>query len=95
MPDESRPCAVCGRPIDAERAAALPETRLCIDHARAITKYGGEFLLIRRQVSLGKAGSLKKNYGDVSFVKHRNIVALAKLREEYERLRQGEAGAGD
>ncbi len=95
MPDKSRPCAVCGRPIDPERLAALADTRLCIDHARAAAKYGGEFTLVRRQVSLGKAGSLKKNYGDVSVEKFRNAAAIEKLRQEYERQRRDGAGAGN
>jgi hypothetical protein len=52
-----------------------------------IGKYGGEFTLTGTQASLGKSGSLKKNYGDVSVQKKRNAEALRKLREEYEASR--------
>jgi Prokaryotic dksA/traR C4-type zinc finger len=86
MSEKSRPCAICGQPIDRERVEAVPETRLCTEHARRIAKYGGEFVLTATQASLGKSGSLKKNYGDVSVARSRNTAALAKLREEYERL---------
>ena len=49
-----------------------------------IGKYGGEFILTGTRASLGKSGSLKKNYGDVSVEKRRNTEGLRKLREEYE-----------
>ena len=81
MPEKTRPCEVCGQPIDPERIEVVPETRLCVEHARMIGQYGGEFLVTGTQVSLGKSGSLKKNYGDVSIDKKRNTEALRKLRE--------------
>ncbi len=84
MSGKSRPCEICGQAIDPERIEAVPETRLCVEHAQRIGKYGGEFLVTATQASLGKAGSLKKNYGDVSIQKKRNTEALRKLREEYE-----------
>ncbi len=90
MAEKTRPCEICGQPIDAERAELLTDTRLCIEHARQIAKYGGEFLLTTRRVSLGKAGSLKKNYGDVSVQKRRNTEGLQRLREEYEASTRGE-----
>ena len=86
MSDKTRPCEVCGEPIDPERIGAVPETRLCVEHARMIGKYGGEFKITATQASLGKGGSLKKNYGDVSIQKTRNTEALRKLREEFETL---------
>lgn len=86
--EQTRPCEICGQPIDPERVEILPETRLCGDHAREIAEYGGEFLLATQRTSLGKAGSLKKNYGDVSVTRHRNFEAMEKLRAAYER-RQG------
>lgn len=91
MADATRPCEICGRPIDPERIDVLPETRLCSDHAQEIRKYGGEFLVTGTQASLGKGGSLKKNYGDVSVEMKRNAQALRRLREAYE---QGHPGAG-
>lgn len=83
MADRVRVCEICGAVIDPERIEAVPETRLCLDHAKAIQKYGGEFVLRSRRSSLGKEGSLKKNYGDVSSELLRNEVGMQKLRDEY------------
>jgi hypothetical protein len=94
MPIKMRSCEVCGQPIDPERIEAVPDTRLCVEHAKRIGKYGGEFLVTGTQASLGKGGSLKKNYGDVSIQKRRNTEALRKLREEYEQTRGGEMAPG-
>ncbi|MBY0230289.1 MAG: TraR/DksA C4-type zinc finger protein [Gemmataceae bacterium] len=80
--DETRYCAICGEAIGAKRAKFLPHTRLCITHAREIDKLGGEFKLKAASTSLGKSGSLKKNYGDVSVTQSRNDDALRKLREQ-------------
>ncbi len=91
MPAKSRPCAVCGRPIAPGRLEALPQTRLCREHATAIEKYGGEFRASVTRTRLGKEGSLKKNYGDVSVRRTRNAEALRKLREEHERAERGES----
>jgi len=87
MLEKQRPCEICGQPIDLERMEAVSETRLCVEHARMISKYGGEFLLTGTQTSLGKSSSLKKNYGDVSVQKKRNTDGLRKLRDEYEQHR--------
>jgi hypothetical protein len=87
MTQKSRPCEICGEPIDPERIEVVPETRLCVEHARQIGKYGGEFLVSATQTSLGKPGSLKKNYGDVTTSKTRNTEGLQKLRDEYEQTR--------
>jgi hypothetical protein len=86
MPVKTRACEICGQPIDPERIEVVPETRLCVKHAQMIGKYGGEFIVTGTQASLGKGGSLKKNYGDVSVEKNRNTEALRKLCEEHERL---------
>jgi hypothetical protein len=83
MPTKTRPCEICKRTIEPERVEAIPETRLCIEHARMIGKYGGEFLVTATRESLGKAGSLKKNYGDIATHKTRNPTAIEKLRREY------------
>ncbi len=87
MTDQTRTCEVCGAAIDPERIEVLPETRLCVEHGREIAKYGGEFLLTGTQSSLGKDGSLKKNYGDVSVRQKRNADGVRKLIEEYDRGR--------
>ena len=83
MSEQTRPCEICGQPIDAERLEAVPETRLCIEHARKIEKHGNEF---KRKVGFertSKDGSLKKNYGGVHTSKSRNHQAMRKLREEH------------
>jgi hypothetical protein len=90
MSVKTRPGEICGQPIDPERIEAVLETRLCVEHARMIGKYGGEFQVTATQLSLGKGGSLKKNYGDVSTQKKRNTEALRKLQEEYEQTPGGE-----
>jgi ribosome-binding protein aMBF1 (putative translation factor) len=92
MPEKTRPCEICGQPIDPERIEVVPETRLCVEHARMIGQYGGEFLVTGTQASLGRSGSLKKNYGDVSIDKKRNTEAPRKLREAYDQRRERETG---
>jgi hypothetical protein len=94
MTARTRPCAICHQEIPAERLEAVPETRLCLEHARRIAKYGGEFTMTMRQESLGKPGSLKKNYGGVNVRKTRNLAGLERLRAEYEGLVQEEDRQG-
>lgn len=89
MSEKIRLCAVCNKDI-SERVEVLPETWLCREHAGEIEKYGGEFTVVASQESLGKAGSLKKNYGGVSVRRIRNRAALEKLQAEFERSRHGE-----
>jgi hypothetical protein len=85
METTTRPCEICGQMIDAERAEALPETRLCSLHAREIARYGGEFRITVSQSKLNKPGSMKRNPGDVVVTgKTRNEKALAKLRADYQ-----------
>jgi hypothetical protein len=81
---KARHCEICKQEIDLERSEYIPDTRLCSDHARAIEKFGGEFIVLGTQGSLSKAGSLKKNYGDVGVEKQRNHEALRKLRDSLE-----------
>lgn len=78
----NRFCEVCRRIIDPERAEALPETRLCIDHAREVAKYGGEFKLSATEETISKQGSLKKNYGGINVSKTYNNSAIEKLIED-------------
>lgn len=77
-------CQICKKQLNAERADAIPETRLCSEHAKAIRKFGGEFVLISTQETISKQGSLKKNYGGVSTTQQRNLEALDRLLEEHE-----------
>jgi hypothetical protein len=83
MSAKVRFCAVCKKDI-SERIEILPETWLCREHAGTIEKYGGEFIISSRQESLGKVGSLKKNYGGVSVTRTRNMAALDRLQAEYD-----------
>jgi hypothetical protein len=84
MSNQTRPCEICNQPIDPERLEAVPDTRLCGDHARQIAKYGGEFRLSATHDRTSKQGSLKQNYGGVTARKTRNHEAMYKLKEEYE-----------
>lgn len=88
---KTRPCQICMCPIEAERIEGIPETRLCLAHAKAMRKYGGEFLLSTSLVRTSKDGSIKKNYGGVNAKLRRNTEGLERLREEYreEQERQG------
>jgi hypothetical protein len=88
MSTPTRPCEICGQPIDPERLEAVPDTRLCVDHARKIAKYGGEFRITATHERTSKQGSLKKNYGGISAHKVRNPAAIEKLRQEYEEEKQ-------
>lgn len=82
-----RRCEICKRPIEAERVEAIGDTRLCLEHARQIARFGGEFILTATQERTSKAGSLKRNYGGIATEKVRNQEAIDGLRDEYERAR--------
>jgi hypothetical protein len=84
MAFQTRLCEICRKEIPAERLEVLPETRLCVEHAQMMRKYGGEFIVHVHQERVSKPGSLKRNYGGVTISKTRNQSALDKLRREYE-----------
>lgn len=84
MPSKTRPCEICKSLIEPERIETIPETRLCAEHARLIARHGGEFTLSSTQESLGKAGSLKRNYGGITPSMSRNTKAVEALRREHE-----------
>jgi len=84
MSSQPRPCEICQRMIDPERLEAVPDTRLCGEHARKISKYGGEFRLSASHDRTSKQGSLKHNYGGVTAHKTRNYEAVEQMRAEYE-----------
>jgi ribosomal protein L37AE/L43A len=71
MTIKARPCVRCGVEIPVERIEALPETWLCIKCSQTV---GGDFEVFVTQTSLGKTGSLKKNYGDYSVKKRRRRI---------------------
>jgi len=79
----TRPCEVCKKTIENERAEGSPDTRLCRQHAIEIDKYGGEFLMNATQEQTSKAGSLKLNYGGVTTSRRRNDEGLRKLRDDF------------
>jgi len=68
---EPRTCERCDAPIPAARVAALPGTWLCFACSEEI---GGDFVYTATQQNLGKAGSLKLNYGGVTVQKHRRVI---------------------
>jgi hypothetical protein len=69
--EERRTCERCDAEIPAARVKAMPGTWLCIECSEEV---GGEFVLIAKQENLGKAGSLKLNYGGVSVTKKRKAL---------------------
>ena len=69
--DEVRRCERCNEEIPAARIRALPGTWLCIGCSREV---GGDFEYTATQENLGKAGSLKLNYGSVSIQKKRRTI---------------------
>jgi RNA polymerase-binding transcription factor DksA len=72
MTQKQRFCEICKVEIAPERVEALPDTRRCTSCARAQEAKGNpEFDLLVSQSQLGKVGSLKKNYGDVTVQKRR------------------------
>jgi hypothetical protein len=81
-------CEVCGQEIPVERLECVPDTRLCIEHARKAQKFGGEFILRGVQCNIGKTGSLKRNYGDVEVYRRRNHSCIQKLKQEYDAARE-------
>jgi hypothetical protein len=68
MTQATRSCEMCGVEIPAERIEALPDTRICVACSR---KIGGEYELTAVPENIGKAGSLKKNYGGIRIRKKR------------------------
>ena len=68
---EPRTCERCTAEIPPARVLAMPGTWLCIECSQEV---GGEFKLIATQENLGKAGSLKLNYGGVSIQRKRKAL---------------------
>jgi len=69
--DETRTCERCDAVIPPARVKAIPGTWLCIECSEEV---GGDFVLIAKQENLGKAGSLKLNYGGVTVTKKRRMI---------------------
>jgi hypothetical protein len=68
---EIRRCEICNAEIPAARVKAIPGTWLCIECSQDV---GGDFVYTAKQENLGKAGSLKLNYGGVSITKKRRTI---------------------
>jgi len=85
MAQRTRMCVICKRLIEKERAEGLKQTNLCAEHAEAIKKFGGEFNVVAEQENLSKQNSLKRNPGAVATRMVRNLAAIERLREEYDR----------
>lgn len=60
--EEPRTCEMCNAEIPAARVRAIPGTWLCLECSEEV---GGDFTYTATQENLGKAGSLKLNYGGV------------------------------
>jgi hypothetical protein len=69
--DEKRRCEQCNAEIPAARVEAIPGTWLCIECSEEV---GGDFVYIATQENLGKAGSMKLNYGGVKISKKRRAL---------------------
>ena len=68
---DSRPCVRCKAMIPPERIESLPETRLCVQCSE---KVGSDFETYLMSENIGKAGSLKKNYGGFSVKRRRRKI---------------------
>lgn len=77
------PCKRCKEEIPVERLEVLPDTEVCTKCSKAI---GGEVKIFTSMDSTGKSGSMKKNYGGVSFttIKKRIVPLDAKTFGEME-----------
>lgn len=71
MTIKARPCKRCRTEIPVERIEAMPQTQLCIKCSEAV---GGEWDYHFTSENIGKAGSLKKNYGGISVQKTRREI---------------------
>ncbi len=69
--DEQRTCERCDAVIPPARVKALPGTWLCLECSEEV---GGDFQYTATQENLGKAGSLKLNYGGVKISKKRRAI---------------------
>lgn len=81
----SRTCIICGKEIPDIRLEFVPDTKLCVAHAKEAEAYGGEFLHVLEESRTSKQGSLKQSYGSASQVKLPNPDAITKLRENYKK----------
>lgn len=79
-----RKCEICRAWIAPERLEIVSDTLLCDEHAREISKFGGEFITISKEDRSSKAGSMKINIAGVTTKKIRNTEAMEQLRREFE-----------
>ena len=69
--DETRTCEMCNATIPPARVKAIPGTWLCIECSQ---EHGGDFVYTATQENLGKAGSLKLNYGGIGQIKKKRRI---------------------
>jgi hypothetical protein len=74
--EEPQTCEPCDAVIPPERVKALPGTWLCIQCSEEV---GGDFVYTATQENLGKAGSLKLNYGGIGAIKKKRKVLPRKV----------------
>jgi hypothetical protein len=67
----TRNCIRCKAVIPPERVEILPETQLCVPCSETV---GSDFETVIVSENIGKAGSLKKNYGGFSVKKRRRKI---------------------
>jgi hypothetical protein len=84
MSTKARLCEICMKAIETERLETIPETRLCLEHAEKIQKFGGEFQVSVTGERTSKQGSLKRNFGGVTPEMKRNQQGIEKLKDEFE-----------
>lgn len=83
-------CALCKKEIHPDRLEAIPETELCIDHAREAEGLGGEFVLTSSMEKISKSGSLKQNYGGVTATRWKNVTAMTLLFKKHGKSYEGQ-----
>ena len=83
-----RDCSRCHKPIDPERLAFQPSTRLCMECKKLGIK---EQMMVSSPCVTNKAGSIKKNEGGVN-VEFLDLPILT-IEQEEERKREKEEDA--
>lgn len=71
MEEKQHLCRRCGEEIPPIRMMVLPDTVLCTECSKEV---GGDYELITVPGSLGKASSLKHNYGVWDLQKKRRTI---------------------
>src|SRR5215212_7008812 len=78
-----RKCSICGWPIEGERAEVLRDTQLCFQHASALSRFGGEFLVRAPSVAVRFRSRLRLD--GATLTKRLNTEGMTLLRQSYRR----------